>query len=172
MSTKRVLAFAAALVLLGGCDRLDSMFQERSEPHLLADGAVGSVRWSVIQVRERKYGECVELRSRGVPVQHTCATSSLMSRYTLGVSVLPGTDEPLLFGLLPAGTARAEVALDGGTALRPMPGRAMAEVEVRKKGDVRFVAEPAPDARTGDWADGDTVNVVAYDQQDKPIPVR
>jgi len=37
---------------------------------------------------------------------------------------------------------------------------------------VRFVAEPAPGGRTGDWKDGGSVNVVAYDEQDKPIAAR
>ena len=163
---------AAAVLLAGGCDRLDSMFQQRSEPRLLADGAVGEVRWAVVQVREKDHGECLELRSRGVPASHTCAASSLMSQYTLDVAVLPGTGRPMVFGLLPAGTARAEVALDGSLAVRVAPGRKMAEVEVVKKGDVRFVAEPAPAGRTGEWKDGATVNVVAYDEQDKPIPAQ
>ncbi|WP_433381071.1 hypothetical protein ACQPZX_16435 [Actinoplanes sp. CA-142083] len=172
MSIRRVLALAAVLTLVGGCDRLDSMFQQRSEPRLLAGGAVGEARWSVVQVREKDHGECLELRSRGVPASHTCATSSLMSQYTLDIAVLHGTSQPLVFGLLPAGTARAEVALDGGLAVRATPGRKMAEVAVVKKGDLRFVAEPAPAGRTGDWKDGGSVNVVAYDEQDKPIPGR
>jgi hypothetical protein len=160
----------AALLLVGGCDRLDSMFQERTEPRLVADGAVGEVRWSVVQIREKDHGECLELRSRGVPVAHTCATGSLLGQYSLDIEVLHGTAQPLVFGLLPPRTTRAEVMLDGTTAIRKAQGQKMAGVEVLKHGDLRFVAEPAPDGRTGDWKDGGSVTVTAYDEQDKPIP--
>jgi hypothetical protein len=166
---------AAAVVLLAvaGCDRLDGMFQQRSNPRLLASGAIGETRWSVVQIHDKDYGDCLELRSRGVPVEHTCTPSSMLGQFTIGVTVLNGTGQPLVFGLLPTGTTRAEVPLDGGTALRPIPGRKMTAVEVQKNGDLRFVAEPAPPERTtassGAWKDGATVNVTAYDEQDKPI---
>ena len=174
MSTRRFLLLAAIVLLAaGGCDRLDGMFQQRGNPRLLAGGAIGEARWSVVLIHDKDYGDCLELRSRGVPAQHTCSTRSLMGQYTVGVTVLRGTSQPLIFGLLPEGTARAQVALDGSTGIRPVPGRKMADVEVQKYGDLRFVAETAPDGRTsassGAWKDGETVNVAAYDDQDKPI---
>jgi len=172
MSTRKWPLVTIALLAMAGCDRLDGMFQQRGDPRLLAGGAVGETRWSVVQIHDKDYGDCLELRSRGIAVEHTCSASSMLGQYTIGVTVLRGTGQPLIFGLLPAGTARAEVATDGGTALRPMPGRAMSAVEVLKSGDLRFVAGPAPAARTGRWADGDTVNVAVYDKGDKPITTR
>ena len=172
MSTKKWPLVTVVLFAMAGCDRLDGAFQQRSDPRLLAGGATGGIRWSVVQIHDEDYGDCLELRSRGVPVEHTCSASSMLGQYTIAVAVLRGTGQPLIFGLLPAGTARAEVATDGGTALRPMPGRAMSAVEVLKSGDLRFVAGPAPAARTGRWADGDTVNVAVYDKGDKPITTR
>ena len=172
MSTRKWPLLTVALIAIAGCDRLDGTFQQRSDPRLLTGGAIGKTRWSVVQIHDKDYGDCLELRSRGVAVEHTCSTSSMLGQYTITVAVLRGTGQPLVFGLLPAGTTRAEVAMDGGTALRPMPGRAMSAVEVLKSGNVRFVAGPAPATRTGRWADGDTVNVTAYDTGGKPITAR
>jgi hypothetical protein len=172
MSTRKWPLLTIVLFAMAGCDRLDGLSQQRGDPRLLAGGAVGETRWSVVRIHDKDYGDCLELRSRGVAVERTCSTSSMLGQYTIAVVVLRGTGQPLVFGLLPAGTARAEVATDGGTALRPMPGRAMSAVEVLKSGDLRFVAGPAPAARTGSWADGDTVNVAAYDNGDEPITAR
>ena len=172
MSIKKWPLLTIVLFAVAGCDRLDGMFQQRSDPRLLAGGAVGETRWSVVQIRDKDYGDCLELRSQGVAVEHTCSPSSMLGQYTIAVAVLRGTGQPLIFGLLPAGTARAEVATDGGTALRPMPGRTMSAVEVLESGDLRFVAGPAPAGRSGRWADGDTVNVAAYDNGDRPITAR
>ena len=172
MSTKKWPLLTLVLFAMAGCDRLDGAFQQRGDPRLLAGGAIGETRWSVVQIHDKDYGDCLELRSHGVAVEHTCSTSSMLGQYTVAVAVLRGTGQPLVFGLLPAGTARAEVATDGGTALRPMPGRAMSAVEVLKAGELRFVAGPAPAARSGQWADGDTVNVAAYDTGGKPITAR
>jgi hypothetical protein len=173
MSIRRAAPLlTVALFAMAGCDRLDGMAQQRSDPRLLAGGAVGGTRWSVVQIHDKDYGDCLELRSHGVAVEHTCSASSMLGQHTVEVAVLRGTGQPLIFGLLPAGTARAEVATDGGTALRPMPGRAMAAVEVLTSGELRFVAGPAPAARTGRWADGDTVNVTAYDTGGRPITAR
>jgi len=172
MSIRKWPLLTIVLFAMAGCDRLDGMVQQRSDPRLLAGGAVGETRWSVVRIHDKDYGDCLELRSHGVAVEHTCSVASMLGQYTVAVAVLRGTGQPLIFGLLPAGAARAEVATDGGTALRPMPGRPMAAVDVLGSGDLRFVAGPAPAARTGRWADGDTVNVAAYDTGDRPITAR
>lgn len=181
VSTERIRRLAAtgvaALVVLAGaaaCDRLDGMWVKRSDPRLLVEGSEGGARWAVVLIHERGRGDCLELRHGGVAADRACDTAAFLGQYTLGVTVLRGTSVPVVFGVLPEGTARAEVALDGATFLRREPERPMAPVEVRTFGENgRYVAEPAPAARkaTGEesWRDSSTVNVEAYDANDRRL---
>ena len=183
MSTSRIgrlvaVCVAAGTVLAGGsaCDRMDGMFLDRTDPQLLAEGAVEDARWAVVLVHERKFGDCLELRYQGVVADRRCAAASMLDYYLVGVTVLRGTSQPLIFGVLPEGTARAEIALDGSTDLRPDPKRVMTPIEVRTFGESgRYVVGPAPANRAGSdgaWRDNTTVDIEVYDDQGRELAPR
>jgi hypothetical protein len=149
MSIKGLAVLAAALVLLTACDATDGMFPARDDPRLVAEGVVDSQRWAAVAVED-----CVELRHDGVAARRSCRASQIIEHFQVEVVVLPGARQPLLFGMLPDGTATAGVAADGKSKLRRDPGRRMLPVTVRAAGGDRFfVAEPAPAGFAGDAVD-------------------
>lgn len=131
----------------------DSRIRDRPTPRLLAEGAPGDGRWVALQV-----GDCVHLRQNGLEVARSCAEFIMkpiggrpdldrlaMPGYRVHLVRLHGVERPMLFGVLPPGSAFAEVASDGSATDPRFRTAAMVQVPVRTFGDAgRFVAEPAP----------------------------
>lgn len=168
------VAAAVVLAVATACDGLDGRWPERSDPRLLAEGPAGATRWAVVLIHERGRGDCLEFRYRGAVVDRGCEATTFLDRYTLHVSVPHGTTTPMIFGVLPEGAARAEIALGGmGLLHRREPVGPMAPVEVRTFGESgRYVVEPAPaGGRPGGdaWRDGTTVDIEVYDDRDRRL---
>jgi hypothetical protein len=181
VSTSRIGTWLAALVVVGGLivvgglswEGWDGRFPDRSDPRLLAEGVIGDARWVVVLVHERDYGDCLYLREDGVLVDRWCEESSVLHHYQVGVRLLRGASQPILFGVLPAGTARAEVAADGGDTAPRFRKAAMIPVPVRTFGESgRYVVEPAPAGRVGSgpaWRNRNTAPIDLYDAQDRRL---
>ncbi|GAA4606017.1 hypothetical protein BJY16_005621 [Actinoplanes octamycinicus] len=88
-----------------------------TNPRVLAQGTPG---WSVVVVRERDWGDCLQLRRAGVQVHRSCTVLSVLDDYQAEVVTLPGTTEKVVIGMVPAAAARAELAPGPGTARTPL----------------------------------------------------
>jgi hypothetical protein len=156
--------FAVAMVVgFGGStwDGWNGRFPDRSDPRLLAEGTTGGARWTVLQIHERDHGDCLHLRQDGASADRWCKESGFLGRYEVGVRLLRGASRPVIFGVLPAGAARAEVAADGGDTAPRFRKAAMIPLPVRAFGESgRYVVEPVPDGAA--W-DRDSVQIDVYD---------
>lgn len=175
--TKTVLLSVFAVGMLGftgfyACERTDGIRADRADPELVTEGTHEGAQWAVLRFRGDG-DDCLELRHRGATVGRSCFAANMLGQYEVKVYTLTGTRTPMVFGILPAGTVRAEVALDGETTLRRDPRRPTAPVTVLDHGDAGlFVAEPAPAGRTGTvtgeaWRD--SVTVEAFDIRDNRL---
>ena len=174
MSTSRIGAFFSGIALLGGLyligsswEGFDGRYPAYTDPRVLAEGPAGDAPWAVLSVHERKSGDCLHLRRRGALVDRSCRELSMLADYRVQIHVLRGTSEPLLFGVLPEGTARAEIAMEPALLRGADPDLATAAVRVRAFGESgRYVAEPVPAGRRGTVpapGESDSVTVVCYD---------
>lgn len=176
MSTSRAGTWVAGVVVFGGLAVVGGLSWEGWDgrrpgvtgPRLLAEGATGGAKWSVVQVRERTWGDCLYLRQDGVTVERTCTESGVLRNYQLSVRTLRGATTPILFGMLPAASARAEVAADGGEIRAPFRKAALVPLEVRAFGESgRFVVQAAPPGPA--WTDRNSVTVGVRDASDRPL---
>lgn len=104
-------------------------------------------------------------------MERTCATSGVLQNYELSVRTLRGATAPVLFGMLPAEAARAEVAADGGAVRSPFRTADLVPLDLRAfGGNGRFVAQPAPSG--GEWAARNAVPVGVHDAQDRALTPR
>jgi hypothetical protein len=165
VSTRRAGTWLAVLVVAAGLgvavwswEGFDGRTPAYADPRLL----VQDENWLVLMVHEKDNGDCLHLRRSGVPVARRCAPSSLLRTYRLDVETLRGTNEQIVFGMLPDGATRAEVVLSGDLSPRRMPGTVLAPVPVRSSGGSgRYVAGPAPAGAR--WGDVNSVSVEVYD---------
>jgi hypothetical protein len=172
---------AAAVVVVGGilAIALGGFFGWLGEPlpgpvgaRLLAEGKAGDERWAVVLV-ETANGAKPHLRHRGVDVGVAAVRRDQVidrqtrrvvpGQYEIDVVTLPGTVQPMLFGLLPAGTAHAEIVPDSraGTAI-PI------KIKPRDGTAGPYVIETAPGSPAS-WQDRDSVIVHLYDDQGQPL---
>jgi hypothetical protein len=142
------------------------------EARLLTEGMVGGQPWAVVLVRSAK-GEAPHLRSRGVDVEvGALQTEQVIDRprarvvpgeYKIEVVTLPGTSQPMVFGLLPIGAVRAEVVPDTVTG-------AAIPVEIRA-GDgtaVPYVIAPAPGS-PATWEGRSSVIIRVYNDESRQL---
>jgi hypothetical protein len=176
MSTSRAGTWLAVVAVVGGLavvggfswEGWDGRRPDVTGPRLLAEGTTGGATWSVVQVRERTWGDCLYLRQDGVTVERTCGASGILRNYELSVRTLRGSTTPVLFGVLPAAAARAEVAADGGEIRAPFRKAPLVSLEVRDFGESgRFVVQAAPPGP--EWTDRDSVVVGVRDGADRPL---
>lgn len=158
-----------------GADALDGRLPspDRSDPRLLAEGTIDGARWVVVLVHERDSGGCLHLRQDGATVARRCAESGLPAGYEVDVELLHGASRPILFGVLPAGTARAEVAADGGATAPRFRKAAMVPLPVRTFGESgRYVVEPAPAGLPDSdraWRDRGSASIDLHDAQGRRL---
>lgn len=183
MSTSKIGTWLSVLVVVGGLlvfgglswEGWDGRFPDRSDPRLLAEGAVGEGRWVVVQVHERDHGDCLYLRQDGALVDRQCEETSVLNQYEVGAWLLRGASQPIIFGVLPAGTVRAEVAADGGATAPRFRKAAMIPLSVRTFGESgRYVVEPvAGRADFGPaWRNRKSVPIDVYDAQGQRVTSR
>ena len=100
-----------------------------------------------------------------------CEESSVLRQYEVGVWLPRGASQPIIFGVLPAGAARAEVAGDGGATAPRFRKAAMIPLPVRTFGESgRYVVEPADWADSGSgWRSRRTAPIDVYDAQGRRI---
>jgi hypothetical protein len=135
-----------------------------------AAGAVEDERWSAVLVKTAE-GETPHLRARGVDVEvGKLWTEQVLDRprsrfvpgeYEVGLVRLPGTVQPMFFGLPPAAAARVEVVpVDGREKAAAIP------VGIRSGGGAAgpYVLEPAPGS-PATWQDRDSVTIYVYDDK-------
>ncbi|MFF0151368.1 hypothetical protein [Micromonospora sp. NPDC005203] len=169
----------AAVVVFGGLAVVGGLTWEGWDgrrpgvtgPRLLTEGTTGGVYWSVVQVRENTWGECLYLRQDGATVARTCTESGVLQNYELSVRTLRGAAAPIIFGMLPAAAARAEVAADGGDVQARFRTAELVPLEVRgSDGSRRFVVQAAPPGPQ--WAGRNSVSVAVQDAAGRPLTPR
>ncbi|MEU8608018.1 hypothetical protein AB0C29_08445 [Actinoplanes sp. NPDC048791] len=168
-----VVVVFGGLAVVGGLnwEGWDGRRPDVTGPRLLAEGTTGGAKWSVVQVRERTWGDCLYLRQGGATVERTCTESGVLQHYELSVRTLRGTTAPILFGMLPAAAARAEVAADGGDIQDRFRKAGLVPLEVRSfGGSGRFVVQAAPPGP--DWAGRNSVPIGVRDAADRPLTPR
>ncbi|WP_157562980.1 hypothetical protein [Micromonospora chokoriensis] len=179
MSTSRIRTLVAVVVVFGGLavvgglnwEGWDGRRPSVTGPRLLTEGTTGGVKWSVVQVREDTWGECLYLRQDGATVERTCTESGVLQNYEISVRTLRGATAPILFGVLPAAAARAEVAADGGDVQARFRKADLVPLEVRGfDGSGRFVVQAAPPGPG--WAGKNTVPVAVHDAAGRPLTPR
>lgn len=175
MSSRRAPIWLAGIILAGALflsgspwDGFDGRFPDYTDPRVLAEGAVGDARWVVVSVRERRNGDCLHLRQQGTLVVSSCQESTWMDDYRVRVQVLRGASEPIIFGILPKGTARAEVSLADRAEKR-----AVTSVQVRTFGESgRYAVGPVPAGlAAADLArlDNTEIAIDLYDARGGPV---
>ncbi len=168
-----VVVVFGGLIVVGGLnwEGWDGRRPGVTGPVLVAEGTTGGAKWSVVQVRERTWGDCLYLRQDGVTVERTCAESGILQNYEISVRTLRGAGAPVLFGILPAAAARAEVAADGGDTRAPFRRAGLVPLEIRGfGGSGRFVVQAAPPGPG--WAGRTSVVVDVRDAADRPLTPR
>ncbi|MFG3641804.1 hypothetical protein ACGF3C_16205 [Micromonospora sp. NPDC047762] len=179
MSTSRFRTVVAAVVVFGGLAVVGGLTWEGWDgrrpsvtgPRLLTEGTTGGVNWSVVQVRESTWGECLYLRQDGATVERACTESGVLQNYELSVRTLRGAAAPIIFGVLPAAAARAEVAADGGDVQARFRNAELLPLEVHgSDGSRRFVVQAAPPGP--DWAGRKSVSVAVQDAAGRPLTPR
>jgi hypothetical protein len=171
-----VVAGILFIALAGQLGWMGEKYPGPVEARLLAEGTVEDERWSAVLVKTAE-GETPHLRARGVDVQvGKLWTEQVLDRprsrfvpgeYEVGLVTLPGTVQPMFFGLLPAAAARAEVV--------PVDGRAkgaVIPVDIRPGGGTAgpFVLEPAPGS-PATWQDRDSATIHIYnDKGERLLP--
>ena len=133
---------------------------------LLAEGTIEREKWALVLVRTAD-GETARLRSRGVDVKVAeLGTEDVLDRprgrfvpgrYEMGLVTLPGTGQPMFFGLLPDGAARAEVVPDINIKIQTSGGTTGAYV---------FQSAPGSPAT---WQGKASVPVDVFDAQGRPL---
>jgi hypothetical protein len=153
VSTSRIGTWLAAVAVVGGLvvvggmswEGWDGRVPESSDPRLLAEGSIDRARWAVLQVDERDQGLCLHLRQDGVLVDRRCRESRTLRHYAVGVVTLRGASRPIIFGVLPDATVRAQVVADAGDPSPRFRDAPFVPLRVRTFGESgRFVVEPAP----------------------------
>jgi hypothetical protein len=176
VSISRIGTWLGAIAVVGGLvaagvvnwEGWDGRVPESSDPRLLAEGSIGAARWQVLQVREHAQGVCLHLRQDGVLVDRQCQESRTLRHYEVGVRTLRGASRPIIFGVLPAAAARAEVVANAGDPSPRFRNAPLVPLRVRTFGDSgRFVVEPAPDDPA--WRGRNGAPIDAYDAGGRPL---
>lgn len=179
MSTSRFRTLVAVVVVFGGLavvagltwEGWDGRRPSVTGPRLLTEGTTGGVNWSVVQVRESTWGDCLYLRQDGATVARTCTESGVLQDYEISVRTLRGATTPILFGMLPAAAARAEVAADGGDVQARFRDAELVPLDVRGfDGGGRFVVQAAPPGP--EWAGKNSVVISVQDAGGRPLAPR
>ena len=104
-------------------------------------------------------------------MERACTESEVLQNYELSVRTLRGAAAPIIFGMLPAAAARAEVAADGGDVQARFRNAELVPLKVHGfDGSRRFVMQAAP---TGpDWAGKNSVSVAVQDAAGRPLTPR
>lgn len=165
-SSRARLWFSGVVVVAGlavastNWDGFDGRSPDHHEARLVAEGTSGGVRWTVVQVDVRNVGDCLHLRGQGVLLESSCRSPSSSQVKML---TLPGTSRRFVFGMLPAGAARAEFVPEGRS---PLPLRVFTYGTSGRYVAEAVSAEPSAAVTTGS---GSIIAINLYDAQGRRL---